>query len=105
MPNPFRMPRPTPINPEDLGSECQWEDLVSPDALRSLIEVNHEWLCHVEHRTGEIYRTLFHLVDPDASHQCETMSYLNEALWNLGFRTVVDNPRNPNPIWRWSEVM
>lgn len=105
MANPYRSPRPNSIDPECLGEGAvSWEDLFHARNLRDLLQDNFEWLCHEVRNTREIYRALFGRVDPMATRSREGMTYLNEALWDLGFRTIGESPHPLHPSWKWVQV-
>lgn len=104
MSNPFRTPRPDPIDPEGLGEEWTVDDLLKPRRLKDRLESNLEWLSHAQRTTREVYQAIFRLVDPRMNRLTEALPYINEAMWELGFRTVGEKPHPLNPTWKWVEA-
>jgi len=104
MPNPYAVPRPCPISPERLHDGESLTALLGSGSMRSLLQNNTEWLCFRERSTLEIYEALYGSVDPRNSRQREGMEYLNQALWELGFRTVGEEPHPTNPSWKSNEL-
>lgn len=104
MSNPFRTPRPDPIDPEGLGEGWTVDDLLKPRALMDRLESNLKWLSHAQRTTREVYQAIFRLVDPRMNRMTEAMPYINEALWDFGFRTVGEKPHPVNPTWKWVEA-
>jgi len=104
MPNPYRTPRPNPIDPERFSDGGCIDDLFQADAMLEVLQGSFEWVCHEERPTRDIYLALFRWVDPERSRATEAMKYINEALYDLGFRAVGENPHPVNPTWKWVEV-
>lgn len=104
MSNPYRVPRPHPIDPESLGEGWSLDDLFQPDSLMGHLESNREWLSYDEHTTRDIYRTIFRRVDPHGQRITEALPYINEAMFDMGFKTVGDKPHPVSPTWKWIEA-
>jgi hypothetical protein len=97
------VPRPNPIDPECFSNGWTLDDYLSPHALRKLLNDNFEWLTHSLRTTREVYAALFRHVDPHGERSREVMEYLNEALSDLGFKTLGTHGHIPNPTWEWVE--
>jgi len=52
----------------------------------------------------ERYTKIFRLVDTRMNRMTEALPYINEAMWELGFRTVGEKPHPVNPTWKWVEA-
>lgn len=104
MSNPYRVPRPRPIDPESLGNGWTVDDLFLPDSLLGHLESNREWLSFGEHTTREIYRTIFRQVDRYMGRLTEALPYINEAMFDMGFRTVGEQSHPTNLTWKCVQV-
>lgn len=103
MSNPYRVPRPIPVDPEIFDNGWTLDDYLTPRALRKLLKDNFEWLRHSLRTSREVYAALFRRVDPDGERSREITDYLNEALCDLGFTIVGSDGHSTNPTWEWVE--
>lgn len=99
--NPYHAPRPRPISPDRMDDGCSLDELMEASSIHALLDDNFEWLQYREPTTREVYLALYSGVDPQGSRMRDGMNYLNQALWNLGFRTVGKRPHPTNPSWKW----
>jgi hypothetical protein len=104
MSNPYRVPRPNPIDPERFSDGGCLDDLMNLNAIQDVLQDSIEWLCHGEHASREVYSTVFRRVDPEGNRAREGISLINEVMWDLGFRTAGEELNPANPTWKWVEV-
>jgi len=101
MSNPHQAPRPRPISPDRMDDGDSLYEVMETSSILALLENNFDWLQYKGRSTREVYVALYSGVDPQWSRIREGMEWLNQALWDLGFRTVGKKPHPTNPTWKW----
>ena len=101
MSNPYHAPRPRPISPDRMDDGGSLDELMGASFILALLDDNFEWLQYRERTTREVYLALYSGVDPQGSRMRDGMEYLNQALWDLGFRTLGTEPHPVSPTWEW----
>ena len=104
MTNPYSTPRPQIIDPETLGAGWHFDELFASHRLTEILQGNAEWLEHAESTSREIYTTLFNLVDPSLTRIKDGMAYINEVLWDQGYRPATGQSHRQNPRWTFPKT-
>lgn len=89
-------PTPTPCDPsEDCGHQNAWE-VLTPEVLARVIDLNRDWLQWTNRTTSEVLGRLFINLNFAGMTDIQAMRRMSAALWSAGYTPNADVP---NPTW------